>query len=121
MGNHVEHLGRFVLHGLSGKPLPVDSITFGFLNRKIKDPQIRDVVKKMRTLAEVGIHLRKSGLHDQPGCGNLTPIDRNSQPGIGAAPTAEADQDIRSPLLKQVVVDPLAANLLSAVARVVRI
>ena len=87
---------------LSRQPVPVNPALVRAGDREVQHAAANQIVEKMGPLARIGAHLRRGRLHDHAGPGNLAPDHRNTQPGIGAAPAPEADQQVRPPLRLQV-------------------
>ena len=75
--------------------------------RKVKNLEADQVVKEVGTLAQIRVHVWQGGLHDYPGTPYLSPLDRNTKPGIGTSPAPESDQQVPSIQAHQRIVDIL--------------
>ena len=76
-------------------------------------------MEEVRALAQVHVHRGQRGFDDCLRAPDLRPLDRDPQPGIGAAPAAEADEQVGAAFLDQPQVD--ARDLLGDHRRVPRL
>src|ERR1019366_5849517 len=95
---------RFVHQGLAVQPIPIDSRTAPVLHHEVARPKAREVVKKVRALAQLYIHLGQRRLDDRPGPRDLTPVDGDAERWMGTAPAAESNQQEGPVLLLQFTV-----------------
>src|ERR1019366_10281406 len=92
---------RLANHGLAVQPIPIDSRTAPVLHHEVACPKARQVVKKVRALAQLYIHLWQRRLDDRPRPGDLAPVDGDAERWMGTAPAAESDQQERPLLIPQ--------------------
>lgn len=79
---------------LPSQPRPINRIFFPMRDGKVENAEARDIMKKMRPLAEHEIHLRQGRLDDGFGPADLAEVDRDAAERISRAPAAETDEKI---------------------------
>ena len=96
---------RLVHNGLPVQPIPIDPKAAPVLHHEVACPKARQVVKEVRTLAQLHIHLWQRRLDDRPRPGDLAPVNRNPQRRMRTTPAAETNQQERPLLIPQFPVD----------------
>ena len=70
------------------------AISLKRIDREIANPERRQILEEMRSLARIDTIVLQPAFHNDAGIADMRPFHRNAQPGIAAAPTAGTDQDI---------------------------
>src|ERR1019366_4372047 len=91
-------------NGLPVQPIPIDAKGAPVLHHEVACPKARQVVKEVRALAQLHIHLWQRRLDDRPRPGDLAPVDGDAERWMGTAPPAESNQQEGPVLLLQFTV-----------------
>lgn len=93
----VAHAPNLLDGRLRCEPFPVYG-TFASvrINGEVADLKSSEVLEEVAALRGRDAKVAESGFDDDPGAGDLVPLDRDTEPWVVGAPPSDADQKIRS-------------------------
>ena len=77
--------------------LTIDAVATEGVDGQVADAKGGEVLEEVGALAWVNLKAVESCLHDDLRGTDLRPLDGNAQPGVAAAPSPGADEQIRRP------------------------